>query len=170
MIGLWSNIVGGDINIINPDGLSDLDRAKYEAQQNAHNLGIFDAIVIVATNGDIEPKLEDNKNRMQTVHEVEWEGCIVRLIRDEMDRSGYEQVADTESTTAEILRGEAILFRGFAFFGSSACIVESFRFGPWAERFVTYSKEIESEYLIKQKNILAQVKAEELKPHSDIDF
>ena len=153
IMSLFSMMLGQINSESNIDDLKD----KFELSEK-----LLNAIIIVVTDGKVEPEYEDNRSRMETVHQKTWEKCTVILTRDEWDRSSYEMCAPRKSTIGEIkFEDGSLLYKSDG---------SALRKGPWVERFLAYSKEVLTEYEKKQQEKVDQENAKKLVPFLDIDF
>lgn len=123
---------------------------------------LLDAIIIVVTDGKVEPDCKDDRNLIHKKYSKKWEKCTIKLVRDEMDRSSYELAPSKGPTIGEILFEDGSLL--YKSDGSAL------RQGPWIERFIAYSKDVQKKYAQQQQEKLKKKEEEKNKPFADIDF
>lgn len=140
----------------------DVDTVQKELWQKSIDLGVLDALIVIATH---EPETCDGVKTATAKYTQKWEKCLITLERDELDRRSYTLAPTKNPTVAEIKFDDGS--KNLVIYKSDG---SAFRMGAWVERFITYANEIKAQRKAKRLEKTEQLKAKKLEPFQEIDF
>ena len=142
----------------------DVDTVQKELWQKSIDLGVLDALIVIAT---YEPETCDGVKTATAKYTQKWEKCMITLERDEDNNRSPSYFRGITKTTKLPTIGIIQFEDGSVLYKSDG---SAFRMGAWVERFITYANEIKAQRKAKRLEKTEQLKAKKLEPFQEIDF
>lgn len=150
----------------------EIEKAKLAAERKARGLGIFEAAMLIVTDGELSdtPSVDWIRDIGWEIEDSlkNWETCTIKVSYSILGNNRYGGV-DIEIKLGE----DSVIYSATKEEdedGDNETSITVFRMGSWVDRFITYSKEVRAKYEKQQQEKIQQERSEALKPFSDIDF
>jgi len=150
----------------------EIEKAKLAAERKARGLGIFEAAMLIVTDGELSdtPSVDWIRDIGWEIEDSlkNWETCTIKVSYSILGNNRYGGV-DIEIKLGE----DSVIYSATKEEdedGDNETSITVFRMGSWVDRFITYSKEVRAKYEKQQLDKIQQERNEALKPFLEIDF
>ncbi|ENW83791.1 hypothetical protein F908_00689 [Acinetobacter sp. NIPH 284] len=150
----------------------EIEKAKLAAERKARGLGIFEAAMLIVTDGELSdtPSVDWIRDIGWEIEDSlkNWETCTIKVSYSILGNNRYGGV-DIEIKLGE----DSVIYSATKEEdedGDNETSIKVFRMGSWVDRFITYSKEVRAKYEKQQLDKIQQERNEALKPFLEIDF
>ena len=136
----------------------EIEKAKLAAERKARGLGIFEAAMLIVTDGELSdtPSVDWIRDIGWEIEDSlkNWETCTIKVSYSILGNNRYGGV-DIEIKLGE----DSVIYSATKEEdedGDNETSITVFRMGSWVDRFITYSKEVRAKYEKQQQEKIQQ--------------